>query len=242
MTQPNFPAAPGRRPLPRFLANIGIVVPALPDDHGNEEHSNDEETSSDASSVATIDSSVVSETDSDASAGESDFSAAWIQAIEAATDVSEEHWRSLLLLLRTQRNHFPPTIPPPPPPSRARNSRRQPPNRSQQEPGIRMQNAFQALALSDSDSEGQDTDRDVPLSRQPSSSTLIQCRYLKVMVKVNISDVRRRDAQALLQQKLWLQAADLFAAAHRQLHLVMVLLSAPQPCMRIPSIAQFTCV
>jgi hypothetical protein len=223
MAQPPFAAAPGRRPLPRFLAKIGIVVPVLPDDQDIEETADDDEVSSVASSV-TIDSTVVSETDSDASVDEADFSKEWMQTIEAATDVSEDYWRSLLLLLRTQRNHFPPTIPPPSPPSKARNSRKQLPRmRSQQATGISIQNAFQALAISDVESEEeQETDADLPTERAPSASAGVQCRYLKVMIKVNISDVKRRDAEALFQQKCWLQAADLFEAAHSQLHLVVV--------------------
>jgi hypothetical protein len=229
-------AAPGRRQLPRFLANIGIVVPVFPDDQDHEEAGNDEETSSVASSVATIDSSVVSETDSDASADESDFSEAWMHAIEAATDVSEDHWRSLLLLLRTQRNHFPPAIPPPSPSLRAGNSRRQSSHRrGHQAPGIAMQNAFQALAISDSE-DMQDADVDLPAARAPMASLRVQCRYLKVMVKVNISDVKRKDAEALFKQKCWSEAADLFVAAHHQLHLVVVRPLNPSFCCYIRTI------
>ena len=220
--------APRRRPLPPFLANIGIVVPVAAEEPEIEEGVDDEDDSSDISSVATVDSSVVSETDSDDSAAAlhpaSDFSEAWIQAIDAATDVSEERLRSLLLLLRTQRNHLSPSIPPPTPPPVASRGRRGQRARGQQAPAIGMRNAFQALAISDQESDEEDEFRaDLPVASPASSvSTRVQCRYLKVMIKVNISDVRRRNAQALFEQKRWQGAADLFETAHGQLHLVMV--------------------
>lgn len=235
MSQQRFPAAPGRRPLlPRFLANIGIVVPVEQVESDVEESADNEETSSISSSVVSVDSSVVSDTGSEASTDDADFSEAWVEAIEAATDVSEEHLRSLLLLLRTQRNHFPPSIPPPAPPSKARNSRAQPlHSRGQQGPVVSMRNQFQALMVSDaeSDDEEQVSGADVPVARAPSSSTRVQCRYLKVMIKVNISDVRRRFAQDLFEQKRWSEAADSFVTAHDQLHKVMVRFSLIMLCM-----------
>ncbi len=224
MAQPDFRAAPGRRPLPRFLANIGIVVPVLPDDEQVEDSDHEEELSSAASSV---DSSVVSDTDSDASAGDCDFSAAWIVAIEAATDMdSDEHLRSLLQLLRQKpnRNHFPPSIPPPSPPLKARNSQRQHPRTiAQQSPAIVMRNSFQALAINDVESdELEEANSDVSVPRVSSASTCVQCRYLKVMIKVNISDMRRRNARILFEQKRWLDATNLFVTAHDQLFEVVV--------------------
>ena len=227
--------APRRRPLPPFLANIGIVVPVSAEDPEIEESDHDEDPSSDISSVTTVDSSVVSETDSDDSASAShpakDFSEAWINAIEAATDVSEEHLRSLLVLLRTQRNHRPPSIPPPASPS---SSRRGPPSNSRGRPShtrghqaaaIGMRNSFQALAIADSDEEDEASPEPTDSAPIASSSARVQCRYLKVMVKVSISDVRRGNAQGLFEQKRWQAAADLFETAYDQLHLVMVRLS-----------------
>lgn len=233
MSQQSFPAAPGRRPLPRFLANIGIVVPVEQVAADVEESANNEDTSTVSSSVDSVDSSVVSDTDSEASADDADFSEAWIEAIEAATDFSEEHLRSLLLLLRTQRNHFPPSVPPPAPPSTSRNSPAQPRHsrgtRGQQGAVVSMRNSFQALMVSDAESDGEEQEAraDVPVARAPSSSTRVQCRYLKVMIKVNISDVRRRFAQDLFEQKRWSEAADSFVTAHDQLHKVMVRFSLP---------------
>ncbi len=232
MSQSDFRAAPGRRPLPKFLANIGIVVPVLPDEEETiEEADSVEESSSAASSV---DSSVVSDTDSDASAGEVHFSDAWIGAIEAAADMeSDEHLRSLLQLLRTHpnRNHFPPSIPPPSAPLKARNSqRRHLRGRAEQAPAIAMRNSFQALAVDDFESgelEQASTNQSVP--QASSESTCIQCRYLKVMIKFNISDIRRKNARILFEQKQWLDAANLFVTAHDQLFDVVVTI----PCLPV---------
>jgi hypothetical protein len=233
MAQPNFRGAPGRRPLPRFLANIGIVVPVLPDEEDVEDAGLEEESSSATSSLETPDSSVVSETDSDASAGDRDFSEAWIWAIESATDMeSDEHLRFLLMELRKQRNHFPPSDPPPSPPPRDREPQRQHPRRrAAQAPAIAVHNAFQALAMADDETdEPEEDDANPPTTRSSSASTRVQCRYLKVMIKFSISDVRRRNARSLFEQKCWSDAADLFVTAHDQLFEVVV--SSSPDCFR----------
>jgi hypothetical protein len=223
MAHRDIHSAPGPRPSRKHFPNQGIVVPVLEDDENVDETECDEETASVTSSSDTDDSSVVSMTNSDASVGESDFSVAWIEAIEAASD-SEDNLRRLLLQLRTQRNHFPPSSPPMLSPPEADDTRRQPRlNRRQGDAAINTRNAFQALASSDADSDSDHETHEVGAAvAVTGASVSVQCRYLKVMIKVNFSDLDRKKAQGLFEQKCWLDAADLFESAHRQLHLLNV--------------------
>jgi hypothetical protein len=209
----------------------------LPDEENVEDA---EESFSATSSVETPDSSVVSDTDSDASAGDRDVSDDWIRAIEAAIDMeSDEHLQFLLMELRKQRNHFPPSDAPPPSDcdSRWQHAR----SSVAQAPAIAIRNAFQTLdVMNDEADESEEDDVNLPALRATSVSTRVQCRYLKVMIKMNMSDIRCKRARKLFEQKRWLDAAKLFVTAHDHLFDVVVIALSRRNRFRV-SLLHFRC-